>query len=660
MAPSFILAIDQGTTSSRAILFDKEGQIRATDQQEFPQYYPQAGWTEHDPDEILQSCLSCASSVIGKAGITKDDIAGIGITNQRETTIVWDKVTGKPLHKAIVWLDLRTAETVAKLTHGHGGKDRFRKKTGLPVSTYFSATKMRWLLDNVPEVKKAAEEDRCAFGTVESWLIYKLTGGQDGGVHITDVSNASRCMLMDLHTLAWDEDICRTLGVNPKMLPEIRSNAEVYGRVKGHEALEGLPISGALGDQHAALLGQGCLEVGSSKNTYGTGCFMLLNTGSDLVPSKHGLLTTIGFKLGPSAQVTYALEGSVACAGRTVQWLRDNLGLFQRTSEVEALAKSVEDSGGMTLVPAFSGLYAPYWRDDARAVAVGMTLYTRKEHICRAALESVAFQTVDVLEAMKQDTGLRLEAMRVDGGMTVNGLLMQVQADLLGVTVMRAKMPEATAMGAAVAAGLGIGFWSKAEDVQGFLEKAGGFESFPPAFTAEQRRREHARWQDAVKRAWELDKWDPLKKGVEEAKLLKRPKFQKVSTLKPEQRAINLDLKVVKLPEVLDGEEIHEVVCGDDTGLVTLRLQPAQFLPCEVGQYVRVQNGRVRMVKGFIRVEIDKWGKVYEVLDTEEHFEVNTTKDISAVEYEMKRVASFNGKSGEKRSGMKSVKSTAW
>ncbi|CAE8659537.1 unnamed protein product, partial [Polarella glacialis] len=333
MAPSYVMAIDQGTTSNRAILFDKDGQMKAMEQQEFPQYYPQPGWAEHDPKEILASVIHCAEGAMKKAGATKADIAAIGITNQRETTVAWDKNTGEPLYKAIVWLDLRTSDTVAELCRGRGGKDRFRKKTGLPISTYFSAVKMRWMLDNVPEIKKAAAEDRCCFGTIESWLLYSLTGGKDGGVHFTDVSNASRCMLMNIKTLQWDASVCKDIGVPMSALPAIKSNSEVFGAVKGFPSLEGILISGAVGDQHAALLGQGCLEVGSSKNTYGTGCFMLLNTGADPVTSKNGLLTTIGYKLGPDVPVTYALEGSIACAGRVVQWLRDNMGIISRSSE---------------------------------------------------------------------------------------------------------------------------------------------------------------------------------------------------------------------------------------------------------------------------------------------------------------------------------------
>mmetsp|Transcript_59921 Transcript_59921/g.128590 ORF Transcript_59921/g.128590 Transcript_59921/m.128590 type:complete len:644 (+) Transcript_59921:50-1981(+) len=641
MAPSYVLAIDQGTTSSRAILFDKEGQLKATEQLEFEQYYPQPGWAEHDPKEILASVLKCCEGALAKAGAAKADVAAIGITNQRETTVAWDKETGEPLYKAIVWNDLRTSETVAKLRKGKGGQDRFRKRTGLPISTYFSAVKMRWLLDNVPEVKAAVDAGRCLFGTIECWLIYSLTGGKDGGVHITDVSNASRCMLMNIKTLAWDETVCKEIGIPIAALPTIRSNSEIYGSVKGSccAVLEGLPISGALGDQHAALLGQGCLEVGSSKNTYGTGCFMLLNTGKEAVPSTSGLLTTVGYKLGPDASMTYALEGSVACAGRTVQWLRDNLGIISDASEIEALASSVEDTGGLTIVPAFSGLFAPYWNEDARAVAVGLTLFSRKEHLCRAALEAVAFQTVDIMKAMKKDTGLKLAGMRVDGGMTKNSLLMQMQADLLGVEVLRAAMPEATALGAALAAGLAVGFWEKPEAVKDMLKQAGGHEAFKPLLKPSARAQEYARWEDAVNRSYDLAKWEKKKKanGDEEQRALRKPRFRKVDSIKPEQKGLNLLLKVVKiLTEAVDSENFHEVVCGDASGIVTLRLKAQAFLPCEVGKYVRVQNARSIIEKGYLRLFVDKWGKVSEVEESTESFDANLEKDISAVEYELR------------------------
>ncbi|CAK9065246.1 unnamed protein product [Durusdinium trenchii] len=635
MAPSYVLAIDQGTASTRAILFDKDGQVKAMEQQEFPQYYPQAGWTEHDPNEILQSALNCSELAMKKAGAKKDDIAGIGITNQRETTVAWDKVSGEPLCRAIVWLDLRTAETAAKLSSS-GGKDRFRPKTGLPISTYFSAVKMRWMLDHVAEVKKAADEERCCFGTIESWLIYKLSGGTAGGVHVTDVSNASRYMLMNISTCKWDETVCRQIGISTSCLPSIKSNSEIYAHVKNVSYLEGLPISGALGDQHAALLGHACLDVGTSKNTYGTGCFMLLNTGFDPVPSKQGLLTTVGYKLSPEDKTTYALEGSVACAGRVVQWLRDNLGIIASSKEVEILANKVEDTGGLTLIPAFSGLFAPHWRDDARAVAVGMTLYTSKEHMCRAALESTAFQAVDIMEAMKQDTGLRLVDMRVDGGMTVNNLLMQMQADALGMPVLRSKMAEATALGAALAAGLSVGFYHNKESVRAMIEKAGGYEVFNSTTSTAARQKMQSRWKDALKRSFELAKYDPNYKDEEKPKALKKPRFVKVSTIKPEQNGLNLQVKVIKLPDVVDGEKLHEVICGDASGTVTLNLTPSQFLPCEAGTYIRVQNAKVRMKGGYIRVEVDKWGKVSSAESPEADFEVNLKNDVSAVEYELK------------------------
>lgn len=629
----YVLAIDQGTTSSRAILFDKGGQPKAMHQMEFPQHYPQPGWTEHDPEEIYDSVVKCCDEALKKAGASKSDVAAIGITNQRETTVAWDKETGKPLYKAIVWLDVRTSETVAKLCKGPQGKDRFRKKVGLPVSTYFSAVKMRWLLDNVPEVKEAADAGRCCFGTIDSWLIYKLTGGKDGGIHMTDVTNASRYMLMNLKSLSWDETVCTAVGVPIAALPAIKSNAEVYGHVKGG-VLDGVPISCALGDQHAALLGQGCLEVGESKNTYGTGCFMLLNTGLDDVFSRAGLLTTIGFKLGADAPTNYALEGSIACAGSAVQWLRDNLQIISKSSEVQTLAESVEDTGGVTFVPAFSGLFAPHWRPDARAVAVGMTLYTRKEHLCRAVLESVAFSTVDVMNAMQKDTGLKLKGMRVDGGMTVNGLLMQLQADYLGLDVLRAVMPEATALGAAFAAGLAVGFYEKKEDIHEILKNAGGHESFGPKMTKEVRVRNHNRWKDATQRTLDLEGWGKPAEE-EKPKPLKQARFRKVAGIKPEQKGLNLMLKMVEKPHPITGpEDFHDIVCGDSSGVVTLHLKPAQFLPCEVGKYIRVQNAFVRMKKGHVRVEVDKWGKVSQA-EPDAPFEVNKEVDVSATEYEL-------------------------
>jgi len=549
--PRFILSIDQGTTSSRALLFDQDGAAVAKEQLELKQHYPQPGWAEHDPKEILSAVVQCCQTAMTLGGATSADIAAIGITNQRETTVAWSRITGEPFHKAIVWLDTRTGETVGKLCKGQGGKDRFRAKTGLPISTYFSAVKMKWLIDNVPEVKKAVDDKTCMFGTIESWLIYNLTGGNNGGLHITDISNASRYMLMDIAKGQWDQAICKELGIAMECLPTIKSNAEVYGTVKGFGKLDGIRIAGSLGDQHAALLGQGCIETGSSKNTYGTGCFMLLNTGEKAVPSASGLLTTIGFKLGQNAPTNYALEGSVACAGRTVQWLRDNLKIIKEAPEVEQHALSVQDTGGVTLVPAFSGLFAPYWREDARAVAVGMTLYTRKEHLCRAALEAVAFSTVDVMEAMKRDTGKSLGNMHVDGGMTANNFLMQLQANLLGVDVLRARMPEATVLGAAFAAGLAVGFYKDIKDIKGILEKAGGWESFPSKMLVEERNKEYIRWKDAVQRSLDLQKFEAqaqkqLDRAAAEKKAQATPavqetKFQKETASQPvlEERQVS-------------------------------------------------------------------------------------------------------------------------
>jgi len=502
----YVLALDQGTTSSRAMLFDQRGRIAGIGQMEFAQHYPDIGWAEHDPNEILSTVLKCSEDALARAEATKENISAIGITNQRETTVAWDKETGEPLCNAIVWLDLRTAATAERLSRD-GGQDRFRERTGLPVSTYFSAVKMKWLLDNVPAVAAAASKGRCRFGTIESWLIYKLTGGVNGGVHVTDVSNASRYLLMNIHDLAWDEGVCKEVGVPIGALPAIHSNSEIYGTVKGHGILDGLPISGALGDQHAALLGQGCLEPGQSKITYGTGCFTLLNVGQAPVPSSHGLLTTVGWRLGPQAATTYALEGSVACAGRSVQWLRDNLGFIKAAFDIEALARSVEDTGGVTFVPAFSGLFAPHWRSDARAIAVGMTLYTNKAHMCRAVLEAVCFQNMDVLMAMQKDFGKNLTGLRVDGGMTANKLLMEMQADLIDQEVHIAQMPEATALGAAFAAGLTTGFWERVEDIHKVLDSNGGHWVFSPKMDVVRRQEAHARWADAIDRSLGLERW---------------------------------------------------------------------------------------------------------------------------------------------------------
>ena len=437
-----IASIDQGTTSTRVIVFDESANALTTHQLEHKQIYLKDGWCEHDPMEILRNTQACLEAAVSALGTRVADVAAVGITNQRETTVVWDRTTGRPLHNAIVWLDLRTAELAAELT-AEGGQDRFRAVCGLPVSTYFSALKLVWLLRFVPAVVKAVADGHAIFGTIDSWLIWNLSGGTDGGVHVTDVTNASRTMLMDLASCTWHEPTCAALGIPMSLLPSIRSSSEVLAHIPAGR-LRGVPISGCLGDQHAAMLGQCCLEPGEAKATYGTGAFLLMAVGEAPVPSTHGLLSTVLFQLGPEAPVLYALEGSVAIAGRAVQWLRDNLGLISSASEVEPLARAVDSSGGVSFVPAFSGLFAPYWRPDARGCISGMTLYTTKHHICRAVLEAVALQAKEVLDAMEADAamlrtrgsgrdGVALQVLQVDGGMTVNGLLMQLQADTVQV-----------------------------------------------------------------------------------------------------------------------------------------------------------------------------------------------------------------------------------
>jgi glycerol kinase len=489
--PKYVVAIDQGTTSSRAILFDLEGRPAFVSQKEFTQIYPKPGWTQHNPMEILESVETTLSEAMAKAGATAADIAAVGITNQRETTVAWDRETGKPLHDALVWLDLRTADIAERLKQ-KGGQDRFRAVTGLPVSTYFSAVKMMWLMENSSEVAKAVERGTCCFGTIDSWLTFCLTGGADGGRFVTDCSNASRYMLMDLAKLRWDAGICEELGIPIACLPDIRSNSEELGRIKSGP-LAGVSIAGSLGDQHSALLGQACLDIGDVKSTYGTGCFILMNTGGKAMPSNNGLLTT------------YALEGAVATAGRGIQWLRDGLKLIEAAPEIGPLAASVPDAGGVTFVPAFSGLLAPHWRPDARAALVGMSLYSTKAHICRAMLEGICFQACDVMGAMEMDATAELATLKVDGGMTMSDQAMQIQADLLGKPLLRAKMPEATALGAAFAAGLTANVWREPADIRALLDRAGGAARFEPRTTAAQREAAHARWQDAVQRSLNLD-----------------------------------------------------------------------------------------------------------------------------------------------------------
>ncbi|MBK7200935.1 glycerol kinase GlpK [Candidatus Amarolinea dominans] len=492
----YAAAIDQGTTSTRFMVFDHSGKVVCFDQKEHEQIYPKPGWVEHDPMEIWTRVDEVVKGGLAKGNIDPADIAAVGITNQRETTVVWNRNTGKPYYNAIVWQDTRTADICNALA-ADGGQDRFRAQVGLPLATYFSGPKVRWILDNVAGVRAAAEAGDAIFGNIDTWVIWNLTGGTDGGAHVTDVSNASRTMLMNLNTLDWDDEILGIMGVPRAMLPKIVASSAVYGSAKG--ALAGIPVAGDLGDQQAALFGQTCFSAGEAKNTYGTGCFMLLNTGTAAVPSKSGLLTTLGYKIGDEPAV-YALEGSIAITGALVQWLRDNLGLISRSSDVEALAATVEDNGGIYFVPAFSGLFAPYWRSDARGALVGMTRYVNKGHIARAALEATAFQTREVLDAMNNDSGVALTALKVDGGMVFNELLMQFQADILGVPVIRPTVAETTALGAAYAAGLAVGFWAKVEDLRANWGKD---KEWQPNMDADHRAAQYANWKKAVTRTFD-------------------------------------------------------------------------------------------------------------------------------------------------------------
>ncbi len=460
---TYILAIDQGTTSTRAMIFDAKADVVAVDQVEHEQIFPRAGWVEHDGIEIWDNTRKVIGGALARANLNSGNIAAVGITNQRETAIVWDRKTGKPVHNAIVWQDTRTQKIVDELA-ADGGVERFKKVCGLPLATYFSGPKVRWILDNVEGAREKAEAGDLLFGNTDTWVLWNLTGGADhDGVHATDVTNASRTMLMDLSTLSWDESIADDMGIPMSMLPEIRSSSEVYGECRPG-VLKGTPVSGILGDQQAATFGQACLEKGMAKNTYGTGNFMLLNTGTEQVPSENGLLTTVCYKLGDQEPV-YALEGSIAVTGSLVQWIRDNLGMITSAPEIEQLAATVEDNGGAYFVPAFSGLFAPHWRPDARGALVGLTRYVNKGHIARAVLEATAFQTREVLDAMNADSGVPLTELKVDGGMVVNETLMQFQADILGVDVVRPKVAETTALGAAYAAGLAVGYWDSTDDI---------------------------------------------------------------------------------------------------------------------------------------------------------------------------------------------------
>ncbi|MGA4802782.1 glycerol kinase GlpK [Streptomyces lavendulocolor] len=498
MTDSFVAAIDQGTTSSRCIVFDRHGAVVAVDRREHRQIFPKPGWVEHDATEIWCKVQAVVAGALAKAGLEPDRLSALGITNQRETTVLWDRATGKPVHNAIVWQDTRTSALCARLG-GTDGQDRFRDTTGLPLASYFSGPKAAWLLDNVPGLRARAERGEIAFGTIDSWLVWNLTGGVEGGVHVTDVTNASRTLLMDLETLDWDRSILEAMDLPAVMLPRIRPSSEVYGTAVG--PLRGVPVASALGDQQAALFGQACYDPGTAKNTYGTGSFLLLNTGERPVPSKNGLITTVGYRIGDQAPV-YCLEGSIAITGALVQWFRDQLGIIRSADEIETLAASVEDNGGAYIVPAFSGLFAPYWRSDARGVVTGLTRYVTKAHLARAVLEATSWQTREVVDAMHQDSGVRISSLKVDGGMTVNGLLMQHQADVLGVPVIRPEVAETTCLGAAYAAGLATGVWSGPDELKAHWRRDA---EWRPRMAAAAREREYGKWRRAVERSlgWE-------------------------------------------------------------------------------------------------------------------------------------------------------------
>ncbi|MCR6492381.1 glycerol kinase GlpK [Cellulomonas sp. P24] len=495
----YVIAIDQGTTSSRAIIFNHSGTIVETGQLEHEQIFPRAGWVEHNPVEIWNNVREVVGLALTRANLTHRDIAAVGITNQRETTVVWDKTTGEPVYNAIVWQDTRTQKIAEELGALGGGADRYKAKVGLPLATYFSGPKVKWILDNVEGAREKAERGDLLFGNTDAWVLWNMTGGVDGGVHVTDPTNASRTMLMDLATLTWDADIAADMTIPLSMLPTIKSSSEVYGYGREGGMVPGVPISGILGDQQAATFGQACFEVGTAKNTYGTGNFMLLNTGTTPIPSKNGLLTTVCYKIGDQPTV-YALEGSIAVSGSLVQWLRDNLGLISSAPEIEALAGTVENNGGAYFVPAFSGLFAPYWRADARGALVGLTRYVNKGHIARAVLEATAFQTREVLDAMNADSGVDLTELKVDGGMVQNETLMQFQADILGVPVIRPQVAETTALGAAYAAGIAVGFWSGEQDV---IDNWAEDKRWTPAMADDERDRQYRLWKKAVTKTFD-------------------------------------------------------------------------------------------------------------------------------------------------------------
>ncbi|MBY6682267.1 glycerol kinase GlpK [Rhodococcus sp. BP-316] len=490
----YVAAIDQGTTSTRCMIFDHKGTVVAADQREHKQIFPQAGWVEHDAVEIWNNVRSVSAGALAAADLTPKDIAAVGITNQRETALVWERSTGKPVYNAIVWQDTRTDRIVTKL--GGGDASKYTAKTGLPLATYFSGPKVKWILDNVEGAQEKADAGELCFGNMDTWVLWNMTGGTDGGLHYTDPTNASRTLLMDLDTLSWDEGICADMGIPMSMLPEIRSSSEVYGNVRERGSLSGVPIAGILGDQQAATFGQACLSPGEAKNTYGTGNFVLLNTGTDKVMSKNGLLTTVCYKIGDQPTV-YALEGSIAVTGSLVQWLRDNLGMISTAADIETDARSVDDNGGAYFVPAFSGLFAPHWRSDARGAIVGLTRFVNKGHLARAVLEATAYQTREVIEAMNADSGVDLEVLKVDGGMVVNELLMQFQSDILNVDVVRPVVAETTALGAAYAAGLAVGFWASEDEIR---ENWAEDKTWTPSMDDAERDKLYAGWKKAVTR----------------------------------------------------------------------------------------------------------------------------------------------------------------
>jgi glycerol kinase len=492
----FVGAIDQGTTSTRFMVFDQAGNVVALAQQEHPQIFPQPGWVEHSPADIARNTNAVIEEALRSAKLTAKDLVAIGITNQRETTMIWDRRTGEPLHNALVWQDTRVDPLVAYYS-GQGGKDRFRALTGLPLASYFSGLKLKWLLDNVPNARALADAGHLAFGTMDTWVLWNLTGGVHGGLHLTDVTNASRTQLMGLSSLQWEEELLRTFSIPRSVLPKIASSSEIYGQV-ADGPLKGVPIAGILGDQQAALVGQTCFEPGEAKNTYGTGCFLLMNTGHQPVSSAAGLVTTVAYRFGRNP-ACFALEGSIAISGALVQWLRDNLGLIRDSGEIETLAASVEDNGDVYIVPAFSGLYAPHWKDHARGVIAGLTRYANRGHIARAALEATAYQTRDVVAAMEQDSRIQLQELRVDGGMVVNDLLMQFQSDILDVSVVRPKVTETTALGAAYAAGLATGYWKSTDDLR---RNWGVSHTWQPRMSKEDRGRLYSSWQKAVTRSF--------------------------------------------------------------------------------------------------------------------------------------------------------------